>query len=175
MENREKFDKQIVIVGVDLSSNSIQIAKENLAGLGVVIVEVKDMSRNRIEKIVSLNYKEKVIIILFRSDVVHLMHNLDFRYIDLAYHFRFKHHFSKTDKVKLDRTMQKISKVCIDSDDLNTIKFKYFLFKNSWRYPLLLNAGFFSCIRDYKRRDLKYLDKSWEMDILDDGYLRIKR
>jgi len=144
----KKYGKPIIFIGVDKSPITNKIAKENLNFLGkaVEIVDVENLTKNRLEEIAKTN--RGITVILCKNDIFNLGAEFPPKYFDLVYNSLFKHHLTEeSDKDKLDKIISEISKKSLEYDGYRSWFHMIPQSIVAWNNPVFLNGTIFSMLR----------------------------
>jgi len=151
-----KHNQQVVLIGVDKSTVTHEIAKDNLREIEpyIDIHEVEHLNNLILEKILKdeTNYH---VVIICKNDIFELAKDFRSKEFDLIYHSLFKHHLNGEHKQAIDLIIGELAKKIVEYDGFKNL----FAFIPQtiigWRYPFFLNAEIFSNLRYFQRWELK--------------------
>ncbi len=142
-----------VIIGIDRSSVTQEIAKENLGSLpGLRIYEVTHLNKDILEKI--KKNQKGIMVILCRNDVFKLEKDFPNGYFDLIYDSLFKHHLVLSEQEKLDVVIKNISKNIFEYDGYKTWPVILPQSIMAWEHPLFLSDTILSFLRYKNKKDI---------------------
>jgi len=142
------FKKQLVVVAIDKSATTQEIAKENLAGIKdeVELVEVAQLDKDKLETI-KQQAKKNIIVVLCQNDIFGLNRIFPNKYFDLVYHSLFKHHLTDQQKKEFDGVIKYISKNSFEFDGYWSKPLLLVQSIFAWQHPIFLNGTVFSMLR----------------------------
>jgi len=142
------FKKQLVIVAIDKSATTQEIAKENLAGIRdeIELVEVVQLDKDKLETI-KQQAKKNIIVVLCQNDIFELNQTFPNKYFDLVYHSLFKHHLTDQQKKEFDGVVKDISKNSFEFDGYWSKPLLLVQSIFAWQHPIFLNGTVFSMLR----------------------------
>jgi len=175
---RERGNRQkIIFFGIDNSDASLDIANENLTGLGVKILRISDIGQAKINQLKGELKSEHYVIVLVNGDALKLESYFGPKNIDLVYHSKFKHHLPDNFKSGLDCMIETVAKRGVEYDDLDCWIINIGSVKANWKnHLILLNGALLSFLRDPSKEELKSNQTpNWQTRIYMDGYIRVYR
>ena len=147
------YNKRLVIVAVDKSETTREIAKENLASLNseIELIEVDQLTLEQLEETKQKTNKN-IVVFLCKNDIFELDKTFPAKYFDLVYHSLFKHHLDDKQKRELDRVLDDLSNTILEYDGYLNKSVIVLQTIVGWNYPNFLNAELFSNFR-FKEKD----------------------
>ncbi|MFO8143456.1 MAG: hypothetical protein R6T78_02125 [Dehalococcoidales bacterium] len=167
---RSRFKFPLLIVGVDYSAAIVDVINRKFANLvakGILEIEIVDHLENEDEfnLLKQRAAKHRFTIVLFRTDAFELQ-KLPEDSFDLVYHTRLRHHLTEMERESLDKLAVHLAPKFMELDDLYSITGIVVMSIFLWRFPVLLNGGVLSYLRDLSRKELKsYVEQGWRVEI----------
>ncbi|MEK7650492.1 MAG: hypothetical protein AAB364_01315 [Patescibacteria group bacterium] len=142
-------DYPVVFVGVDQSSETRLLARNNLASFErkILITEKDDLSQIDLDKIKSKDQNNQYKVVLCGNDIFRLPDNFKKKYFDFGLHSLFRHHLNEKQKNRLDEVLQSIADTTLEYDGF---KDWFGILPQTiigWKHPVFLNAEIFSNLR----------------------------
>ena len=166
---RSRFDFPLLIIGVDYSPAILDVITRKFANLvSRGMLEIETTSRLGIEELNELKVRaaaRRFSIVLFNTDALELQ-DLPEDSFDLVYHTRLRHHLTVEERDRLDELAIHLAPKFMELDDVFSITGIILESIFIWRFPVVLNGGILSYLRDFSRKELKAQEeKGWQVDI----------
>lgn len=159
-----KYKKQVILIGIDKSPITHEVAKGNLREIEPDI-DIHECEILNTEVLVNILKKEnnRHVIIMCKNDIFQLQKYFDNKHFDLMYHSLFKHHLNDEQKNKIDLIINSLSKNAIEYDGFRSWSVIIPQTIVGWRHPVFLNAELFSNFRYFTKKELKEKHKLSEI------------
>jgi hypothetical protein len=106
-----------------------------------------------------------VSIVLFNTDAFELQ-DLPEDSFDLVYHTRLRHHLAVEERDRLDKLTIHLAPKFMELDDVFSIPGIIAESIFIWRFPVVLNGGILSYLRDFSKKELRAQEKKgWQVNI----------
>ena len=166
---RNRFNFPLLIIGVDYSPAIMDVIGRKFANLvsrGMVKIEtVSHLDIEGFHRLKAGAATRRATIVLFQTDAFELQ-NLPENSFDLVYHTRLRHHLTISERVRLDELCMHLAPRFVELDDVYTIPGVMAMSVFIWRFPVVLNGGILSYLRDYSKKELEGLrQKGWQVEI----------
>lgn len=166
---RSRFDFPLLIIGVDYSPAILDVITRKFANLvSRGMLEIETISRLGTEELNELKVRaaaRRFSIVLFNTDALELQ-DLPEDSFDLVYHTRLRHHLTVEERDRLDKLVIHLAPKFMELDDVFSITGIILESIFIWRFPVVLNGGILSYLRDFSKKELKaQKEKGWQVDI----------
>ena len=166
---RSRFDFPILIIGVDYSPAILDVITRKFANLvSRGMLEIETTSHLGTKELNELKVRaaaRRFSIVLFNTDAFDLQ-DLPEDSFDLVYHTRLRHHLTVEERDRLDKLAIHLAPKFMELDDVFSITGIILESIFIWRFPVVLNGGILSYLRDFSRKELKAQEeKGWQVDI----------
>ena len=167
---RSRFNFPLLIVGVDYSTAIVDVINRKFANLvakGMLEIEIIDHLENEEEfnLLKQRAAERKFTIALFRTDAFELQ-KLPEDSFDLVYHTRLRHHLTEMERENLDRLAIHLAPKFMELDDVYSFTGIVLMSVFLWRFPVVLNGGVLSYLRDLSKKELKaFAEQGWRVEI----------
>ncbi|MDD5509668.1 MAG: class I SAM-dependent methyltransferase [Dehalococcoidales bacterium] len=177
---RSRFNFPLLVIGVDYSpaiGDVISRKFANLVSKGMLEIEtVSHLGTEELNKLKERAAARRFSIVLFNTDAFELQ-ALPENSFDLVYHTRLRHHLSLEERDRLDKLTIHLAPKFMELDDVYNIPGIMLESIFLWRFPVVLNGGILSYLRDFSKKELKAQQgKGWQVTIysrLFPCYLRV--
>ena len=151
----KKHPHQVVLIGVDKSPVTNEVARENLREVEphIDIHEIENLNSSALENLLKGD-RHRHIIILCKNDIFKLPEYFAPRSFDVIYHSLFKHHLMGNHKKEMDSVVSSLAKCGLEYDGFKN--WPVFIPQTiiGWNHPVFLNAEIFSDFRFLKKDEL---------------------
>lgn len=151
----DKSGQRIVLIGVDQSPVTRELAKENLQDIEpfIAIHEVDTLNQTLLDSILK---KEtgRHIVILAKNDIFLLPKEFSKRTFDVIYHTLFKHHLDASQKRNLDFQVVLLANKFLEYDGYMNWHILFPQTIVGWKHPVFLSAEVLSEMRYFKKKEL---------------------
>ncbi|MDD4985579.1 MAG: class I SAM-dependent methyltransferase [Dehalococcoidales bacterium] len=166
---RSRFNFPLLVIGVDYSpaiKDVISRKFANLVSKGMLKIEtVSRLGADELNGLKERAAERRFSIALFNTDAFELQ-ALPEDSFDLVYHTRLRHHLSLEERDRLDKLTIHLAPKFMELDDVYNIPGIMIESVFLWRFPVVLNGGIFSYLRDFSKKELKTLaGKGWQVNI----------
>ncbi|MDD5590799.1 MAG: class I SAM-dependent methyltransferase [Dehalococcoidales bacterium] len=166
---RSRFNFPLLVIGVDYSPAIKDVISRKFANLvSKGMLEIETASRLGADDLNKMKERAKgrrFSIVLFNTDAFELQ-ALPENSFDLVYHTRLRHHLSLEERDRLDKLTIHLAPKFMELDDVYNIPGIMIESTFLWRFPVVLNGGIFSYLRDFSKKELKTLEgRGWQVNI----------
>jgi SAM-dependent methyltransferase len=149
------YQGQVIFIGIDKSSTTHAIAKNNLKSFGnkVTILEIDNLTE---EKLADVKKNQKgIVYILSKNDIFTLEKSFSSNCFDMVYNSLFLHHLEPAQRGRIIEIMKKIAKKVLIYEGYRTWKVIIPQTIVAWNYPIFLSATVFSNIRFNTKKEVQ--------------------
>ena len=177
---RSRFDFPLLIIGVDYSPAILDVITRKFANLIsrelLKIETISQLGTKELNELKAMATAQRFSIVLFNTDAFELQ-QLPEDSFDLVYHTRLRHHLTVAERDRLDKLTIHLAPKFMELDDVFSIPGIIVESIFIWRFPVILNGGILSYLRDFSKKEIRAQEKKgWQVSIhskLLSCYLRV--
>ncbi len=146
---------QVVLIGVDKSPVTHEVARENLREVEphIDIHEIENLNSSSLENLLKGD-KHRHIVILCKNDIFKLPEHFPPQFFDVIYHSLFKHHLMGNHKAEMDSVVTSLRKCGLEYDGFKNWPIIIPQTLTGWSHPAFFNAEIFSNFRFLEKHEL---------------------
>lgn len=171
-----KYNERLVFVGMDRSSTTAQLIKENFKDLSdkIELYEVDNLDNQKLQEMIK-KQENQFLVLLCKNDIFQLDKYFLENTFDTIFNVLFKHHLNQKEMNDLDDVLSRIGKNIIEYDG-------YLSWHNvipqtivGWSDPVFLSAEIFSHLRFFSKNELLEKNKNAKILFTKIGYYLIDK
>ena len=154
---RTRFNFPVIFVGVDYSAAVPDIIAAKFGPLvsnGLLQINtISHLGADDLNRLKTESTSHRFSVVLLNTNAFDLKDLLENSF-NLIYHTRLRHHLTPEESNRLDELTTYLAPKVIELDDLFSIPGFILASIFAWRFPVVLNGGIFSYLRDFSKKEL---------------------